>query len=187
MSNDLVLDLDEPDPGPVDDPVWWRTVKVPLWAVLALVLGAVLLATTATRLWDAREAAAPARAKPVILVDVPADSGLVGRGDGRTVTLRSAVQVINAGPQPIELETVASTSDGVTLHGDGDGRVIPAGTAGQVVVRGLIDCRTWVPTEPIQLRLDVRDADGVLRPAVRTVVIRGAWDDLLDTCVAGHK
>jgi len=184
VSDDLVLDLDDPDPGR-DDREWWATVRVPLWAVLVLVVVGVVSATAATRFWDAREASSLER-QAVILVDVPADNGLVGRGDGDNLTLRSAVQVINAGSGAIELGTVVSTSAGVALRGDGDGRVIPAGTAGQVVVRGSIDCRTWIPTEPIQLRLDVTGPDGVLRPTIKTVVIRGAWDDLLETCGVGH-
>ncbi len=53
-----------------------------------------------------------------------------------------------------------------------------------MIVRGTVDCRNWVRTEPIRMRLDLRDADGVLRPVVKTLAVQGAWDELLRTCTA---
>lgn len=182
MSTDLVLDLDADDPDPGRDPVWWRAVCVPVWVVALLVLGVAGLAVAATRTWDERQAR-DARPKTVaVLVNIPADNGLIGSRDGTTLTLGSALQVINTGPRPITLGAVASTSAGVALRGNGNGRAIPPGTAGRVIVRGSIDCRTWVPTKPIEMRLDIKDADGIPRPTVKTLVIQGAWDDLLSTC-----
>jgi hypothetical protein len=187
VSSDLVLDLDDDAPDPGRDPVWWRAVRVPLWAVALLVLGVAVTTVVATRLWDAQQTRS-IQQKVTILVHVPADNGLVGggNGDGTTLRLGSVVQVINTGPLPIALGAVVSTSDGVALRGDGAGRSIPPGTAGEVIVRGSIDCRIWVPTEPIRMRLDVRGEDGVLRPTVKTVVTQGAWDELLATCEAGR-
>jgi hypothetical protein len=180
VSTDLVLDLDDDDAEPGRDPVWWREVRVPIWIVALLVLAVAVVAVAATRAWDTR----PAREiRPVtVLVNVPADDRLVGSLRGTTLTLGSALEVTNTGPQPITLRAVVSTSAGVALRSDEDSREIPAGTVGRVIVRGTIDCTTWVPTQPIEVRLDLTDAGGVLRPIVETVVGQGAWDDLLSTC-----
>ena len=37
-------------------------------------------------------------------------------------------------------------------------------------------------TQPIEMRLNVTDGNGVLRPLVKTLVIQGAWDDVLSAC-----
>ena len=186
MSSDLVLDLDDDDPdaGPEPGP-WWRELQVPVWIVLLLMVGTAGLATAATHTWEGRRAG-PASSNGTdavaVLVNIPADNGLIGGGDGGSLRLGSALQVINTGRMPISLGAVASTSPGVALLGDGGGRSIPPGTAGRVILRGSINCRSWIQTEPIEMRLSVTDGNGVLRSLVKTLVIQGAWDDVLSAC-----
>jgi hypothetical protein len=187
VSSDLVLDLDDDDPdaGTEPGPPWWRELQVPVWIVLLLMLGTAGAATAATHTWDARQtstAGSTGSDAVAVLVNIPADNGLIGGGDGGTLRLGSALQVINTGRLPISLGAVATTSPGVALLGDGGGRSIPPGTAGRVILRGSINCRAWIQTEPIEMRLNVTDGNGVLRSLVKTLVIQGAWDDVLSAC-----
>jgi hypothetical protein len=176
------LDLDV---GASDVPARPRAMRgpvMPLWALVSLVIGAVVLTASLTRSWDNHRAAQTRRHALAAIVNISPDADLILGHQGKSVTVSSGIQVTNVGPLPIRLRTVAATSEGFRLRGDAGNVVVAAEHAQSVVVFLAIDCRTWRNADPIAVRVAARTVAGTDQSIVKKVEISGTiWDHALCT------
>lgn len=106
-----------------------------------------------------------------------------GGGDATIASYNGALQVINAGPLPVEVEAVSSSSAGLRVNRSADARrtvTVPSGAARQIYVGIGLGCRDWDPEQPIELSVDVITADGNRRRRTSPVSIQDTpWFELL--------
>lgn len=140
-----LIDLDQPARRATDregrPPLRWLLAGV---AVAALLIGAVL-GGLVTRHWNAEQArAADGRKVSVLLFANPLARGAVNdivNGDGIVqVTFLAAIVVVNAGPRPVEIQSLAAQKAGMTVAGSARSHWISPGTSFPVEVDITANC-----------------------------------------------
>ena len=176
------LDLDDGAVAEANTPFLRRQIAVPLWTAPIAAVALAVLFTTATHVWDAAQNRRARQSVASLIVTIPPDADFDGGRTGDTFGYNSAIQVINAGPLPLRLGQITSTSVGITLDGDARNTVIAAGGIQNVLVHLGIDCSTWSRTSPIDVRATVRTADHRHRSVARSLTIRRTIWENLPTC-----
>jgi hypothetical protein len=137
-----VIDLDRPDDG-----VAGRRRRPPYrWGVVAALLVGAVLGGLGTHLWAAQQRQeADGRKVSVVLIAVQTVNGgavdIITNGDGVVqMTFRATVAVVNAGPGPVEVESLAAERPGVLVAGAARSTSIPPGTSLLVPVGITANC-----------------------------------------------
>jgi hypothetical protein len=159
-----------------------REVRAPLWVcVLVAVIGSLVVGL-AVHYWDASQVRRIQGQTVSVLLNVPAGSSFNGSGDGRTISLKGDVQVVNTGPRAIQVGGVSSSSPGVKVAENAGQLVVPAGGARALNLDLTVTCGQQSGTEPLRLLLDVQTLTGQRRAYVAALNIAGTqWAEAFTT------
>ncbi|WP_116070338.1 hypothetical protein [Asanoa ferruginea] len=167
-----MLNLDEPSAPRVRHRSFAGRLFAPRIGIpqfIAALVVSVAVAVTATHTLESRRRQAADNAHVALTALVgPVESG--GR-NGRTVTLRATLTVVNTGPAAVVLEEVTGTIGGLTFRSDRSATIRPG--VRRVAVTVTIDCVKGIPTEPVEAVMNVETADGQARVASPLMVVQG--------------
>ncbi|MEU2611362.1 hypothetical protein ABZ570_07230 [Micromonospora sp. NPDC007271] len=138
----------------------FRSRRVSLPLVLALLLGTAAVAGVGTYRWQARQQRLAAESVASLLVLGQAEM-TSGSGDGTVGRIESSVMVVNSGPLPVEVTDIRAAKDGLALKSVKPDVVRPG--VGRFTVWLTVDCTTAVPNESVPVTLSVRTANGKSR------------------------
>ena len=157
-----VIDLDRPVAVPPA-----RRRRTQLYVAAALVIGAIIGASTMYGLITRRQAAIQEARVAVFAfaqVDPLADDLPVDRvvSDGRvaTVTLTRRITLVNAGPVPIIIRTFSASRPGVSVHGVDKQRSIEPGASLPADAEVRVDCVHGLPLGRLPVTFLVQTYDG---------------------------
>ncbi|MER7001436.1 hypothetical protein ABT297_00040 [Dactylosporangium sp. NPDC000555] len=178
---DVSIDLGMIDDGPAESTaVPWRrlrrlmSVRVPVPAVVALVLVGVVAGALATYQWMAVQQRSR-EASEVSLVLAAAGIESVGGEPGR-ITIEGAVTAVNGGPMPVE---VSGAADAAAVMVKGQRRIAPAAT-GWFAVTATVPCSDGAGVRPLPVDLSVVTADGARRAVTVQLPLMGSqWYELV--------
>ncbi|MEV1329107.1 hypothetical protein AB0J20_05970 [Micromonospora costi] len=128
--------------------------------VVALLAPAAVVGGVATRWWTTRHQRLADES--IVSVQVLGEGDLMGGGGGgELVEVTSSVLVMNLGPLPVEVTGLHVAHTPLTLESVRSDVVRP-GTR-PFTVRLTLSCAAGVPSEPVQVVVSLRTADGTSR------------------------
>ncbi|MFG1834525.1 hypothetical protein [Micromonospora chersina] len=147
--------------------------KWTLRLVAAFVLGGVLGGIGVSGLHSSREQRE--QSSSVSLVALPASAGSGGSDGKGAVRLDGQLAVINTGPAPITVRSVAAERRGVLIRDSGgDAELIRAGGTAWVDVTARIECSVEIGSEPLSMRFTVETRDKQVREFTYPVAVVGS-------------
>ncbi|WP_143194436.1 hypothetical protein [Micromonospora sp. CB01531] len=165
-----MIDLDAPSrqaqpPLSHQDPLrhpWrsFRSARVPLPLVLALLVGAGAVAGVGTYQWQARQQRLADESAAAVLV-LGKNEVAGGEREGSLVRAESSVIVVNHGPLPVEVTDIRASKGDLGLSSVRSDVVRPG--AQSFSVRLTLNCTARVPNEPVPVVISVRTEDGTTR------------------------